>query len=135
LMNQENNAIANLLRPLLEKEDMWELFRYLRGMLLHDYFLNMPKLADLWLFHQVEKEDSVFHYRLTVLQYLRAVDTFIGLDDLNASLMTEASKVGDYNDHALQLFSRTSEDNMEAIIRLKNDRMIYPNVHAALNAM
>jgi len=61
-MYQQNNLLAQLLRPLLEKEDIWELFGEVRRALLTTQFEGL-NIKELWLASATEKEDSIFIYR------------------------------------------------------------------------
>lgn len=132
-MNLNDNPLSLLLRPLLEKEDIWELFGDLRKALLSAYFDGLTNLQELWMIHQTEKEDSVFLYRQTVLQQLKIVDINLSLRDLdkNIKLQIEAE-----NDHSgIQYFSKSSEDNEQGLQRIANESLAYQSLEDALNDM
>jgi len=70
--------LAELIRPLLEKEDIWELFSEVRKELLLTYFDGV-NIQDLWLGQLKDKEESVFTYRELALQQLKIVDSSMSL--------------------------------------------------------
>ena len=70
--------MAELIRPLLEKEDIWELFSEVRKELLLTYFDGV-NIQDLWLGQLKDKEESVFTYRELALQQLKIVDSSMSL--------------------------------------------------------
>jgi len=70
--------LAELIRPLLEKEDIWELFSEVRKELLLTYFDGV-NIQDLWLGQLKDREESVFTYRELALQQLKIVDSSMSL--------------------------------------------------------
>ena len=82
-MNNSQLPISLLLRPLLEKENMLELFGYIRKTLLNDYYIGLDIQKLLGNYSPENPSESLFYYRQQALSVLRVADMSLDLKDVS----------------------------------------------------